>query len=484
MASRGPAIVPMSPSCDHIPGSLLTGIASVLCALPSPAASWKARDVQSTANLPDHPESDALPSGGTLLYGQYTIERHLIDGGFGMTYVARDSLQRRVVIKESFPTFICRRVNGEVRPRKPDYQEQYQRVIRNFLREALRLAKLDHPNIVDVYQVFQENNTAYIAMEFVEGKDLFTILDEDPGRLTPGLLKKLLRETLVALRHVHEYDMLHRDISPDNLILDDKDKLTLIDFGAAREDRSDKLRALSTVLAVKDGYSPHEFYYANGAHEPSSDLYSVGATFYHLVTGHAPPDCQTRLADLSSGLEDPYFPLVRDAAAPVDRFLAGIDRALAVSQERRFQSVQHWLDFLDDVSTDPATVIPARFASPLRPAGSVGQPKTRDLGPDLAEVISSLVQDTNSSIDLRASPAIRAEDHHATRMMTRAHQLVDLLGNPIDDVEGWLREQDRQARKNKSQNGLAPLMPEQGKASEADRAGGWLKRALGTWIGR
>jgi len=428
--------------------------------------------VQNIANCPDEPETDALLPGSTLLYGQYTIESHLIDGGFGMTYIARDSLERRVVIKESFPTAICRRIGGEVRRRKPRDQEQYQRVISNFLREALRLARLDHPNIVKVYQVFQENNTAYIAMEFVDGQDLFTVLENDPARLTHDLLRKLLTETLHALAHVHDGDMLHRDISPDNLILDAEDGLTLIDFGAAREDRSVELRALSTVLSVKDGYSPHEFYYANGTHEPSSDLYSVGATFYHLIAGEAPPDCQRRLADLSSGLPDPYQPLATGAAGRDDRFLGGIDRALAVSQERRFQSVEDWLQFL--AGEGPASDEPA---PPQPPA---------ELEPELARVISSLVQDTNSSIGpVPSGPRARtALIQPPAAPQPAENRLVDLLGNPIEDVDRWLREQDRLSKRKRQRDPDTPRVPEVAAPGRSGRQVSWLKRTLGAFINR
>lgn len=436
--------------------------------------------MQNIANFSDEPETDALPPGSSLLYGQYTVERHLIDGGFGMTYIARDSLERRVVIKESFPTAICRRIGGEVRPRKPDYQEQYQRVIRNFLREALRLAKLDHPNIVKVYQVFQENNTAYIAMEFVDGKDLFTILEEEPARLSHDLLRKLLRETLVALSHVHAYDMLHRDVSPDNLILDENDRLTLIDFGAAREDRSEQLRALSTVLSVKDGYSPHEFYYANGAHEPSSDIYSVGATFYHLITGGAPPDCQKRLADLSTGLSDPYIPLTAGSGARDDGFLSGIDRALAVSQEKRFQSVEDWLEYLDCTETTPAQ------PKSIRPPRTILHTNQEELGPNLAMVISSLVEDTNSSIlpELRAERARTTGLHGSPEPEGDENRLVDLLGNPIDDVDRWLREQDRLSKKKQPKELYVARAQGEGLHPGSDGQSSWLKRTLGAFIKR
>jgi len=400
-------------------------------------------------------ETDELSSGCALLYGQYKIERHLIDGGFGMTYLARDSLDRMVVIKECFPSTICRRVDGEVRPRKLAYQEQYQSVIRNFLREALRLARFEHANIVKVHQVFQENNTAYIAMDYVDGMDLLSMLDLDPGRLADTLVHKLLSDTLNALGYVHEFGMLHRDISPDNLLLDKDDNLTLIDFGAAREDARRQTRALSSVLSVKDGYSPHEFYYTDGSQDPSSDIYSVGATFYHLITGKAPPDCQKRLAAISSGQPDPCKLLVKGAWSFDRVFLAAIDKALSVSQKERFQCVDHWLDLLTsckvEVTQDPvasALVIDRDHVTEAQAVATV------ELEPNLAQVISSLVQDTNNNLE-QGQPATTRPLTEKVEDTSGDAPLVDMFGSPIKDLQAWQREQDKAIKRSCAKEGAA-----------------------------
>ncbi|SLN73663.1 Serine/threonine-protein kinase StkP [Roseovarius gaetbuli] len=430
--------------------------------------------------LEEH-ETDELSPGGTLLYGQYTIERHLIDGGFGMTYLARDSLNRHVVVKECFPSSICRRINGEVRPRKPCYLDQYQSVIRNFLREALRLAKFEHPNIVKVHQVFQENNTAYIAMDFVDGMDLLSILDIDPGRLSNTLLQTLLGETLNALDHVHDFGMLHRDISPDNLLLDAQNNLTLIDFGAAREDARNPKRVLSTVLSVKDGYSPHEFYYTDSSHEPSSDLYSVGATFYHLIAGYPPPDCQKRLAALSSGQPDPFKPLTSESRAFDQAFLASIDKALSVSQQKRFQCVSDWLNVL---RTCEATPLQQDYiaASPQESA-----PQVDDLDPSVAEAISSLVEDTNSSLEPVLDP--RARQQHAKAPATsekddQPNRLVDMFGCPIDDVDAWLREQEKLSKRQRNEARQLNQKAEKEAPSKAEGTGFTLSRVFSALVKR
>lgn len=407
--------------------------------------------MQNTVNLQDDLETDELQSGKTLLYGQYTIERHLLDGGFGMTYLARDSLDRRVVIKECFPSTICRRVKGEVRPRKPAYQEQFQCVISNFLREALRLAKFEHPNIVKVHQVFQENNTAYFAMDYVDGMDLLSMLDLEPERLTDALLESLLRDTLNALGHVHSYGMLHRDISPDNLLLDSENNLTLIDFGAAREDQRRKTRVLSTVLSVKDGYSPHEFYYSDTQQDPSSDLYSVGATFYHVITGRAPLDCQQRLVALSDGEPDPYKPLASGAWGFSQVFLQAIDKALSVSQKERFQSVEEWL-----VTLETGEIEDAGHEAPAndlrdRQVTQIMDPDApaRELEPSLVAAISTLVEDTNSR--LQSAPPKQADEAkkagEVAEQKKKPNHVVDLFGSPIEDVDAWLEEQDKQSRR-------------------------------------
>ena len=394
-------------------------------------------------------ETDELAPGQTLLYGQYTIERHLIDGGFGMTYLARDSLDRQVVIKECFPSTVCIRIDGEVRPRKTCYQDQYQNVIRSFLREALRLAKFEHPNIVKVHQVFQENNTAYIAMDYVDGMDLLSMLDIDPGRLTDKLIEETLRNTLQALDYVHEMGMLHRDVSPDNLLLNADNKLTLIDFGAAREDAARQTRALSTVMSVKDGYSPHEFYYTDSTQLPSSDIYSVGATFYHLITGFAPPDCQKRVAALSTDNPDPYKPLSEGRWAFKKSFLHAIDKALSISQQDRFQSASEWLHLLDNPDEAIVEIAPAASQAPVVATERELEPVAEaELEPSLAEKISSLVEDTNSKVK-PTDPVKTTEAAMATSENEddEAHPLVDIFGQPIDDVEAWLKEQDKLSKR-------------------------------------
>ena len=379
----------------------------------------------------DSRQQDELPAGATLLHGLYSIQRYMVRGGFGITYLARDTLDREYVIKECFPGALCCRIAGNVEAMSDEWAPQYDSVLRHFLNEARRVAKLSHPNIVGVHQVFEENNTAYMAMEVVNGDELLTLVEERPERLKPKLLRKVLHDALTAIEYIHDLGILHRDISPDNFLLDDNDHLTLIDFGAAREHAGKESRALSALLAVKDGYSPHEFYLTDVPQTAASDLYSLGATFYHLVTGEAPPVSQDRVAALAADNPDPFVPLAGGHWEFDRNFLEAIDRSLAVKPQDRISSAREWLDLLseEDVAVPKFEVLPEG---------------------DLSRVISRLVEDTNKQVTQgMPGEAKRAEGpKFGGRKKIDAKKddprpLVDIFGNPVENIDSWLREQDR-----------------------------------------
>ena len=236
---------------------------------------------------------DELKPGTKLMHGQYTIESFLNAGGFGITYLARDSLDRKVVIKECFPGAFCRRSRAVVQARSRAHQNELKSIVRLFVQEARSLAKLDHPNIVGVHQVFEDNDTAYMALDFVRGRDLLDIIEDPNADLTPAQTKNILKEVLGAVGFIHDQQILHRDISPDNILIDKDHHPVLIDFGAAREEATKQTRMLSAMRVVKDGYSPQEFYIQGSQQTPSSDLYALGATLYHAITGECPPDSQS-----------------------------------------------------------------------------------------------------------------------------------------------------------------------------------------------
>ncbi|MDA1154337.1 MAG: protein kinase, partial [Proteobacteria bacterium] len=153
---------------------------------------------------------DELKPGTKLLHGQYVIDSFLNAGGFGITYLARDSLDRKIVIKECFPGAFCRRSRYIVQARSRAHQNELKSIVRLFVQEARSLAKLSHPNIVGVHQVFEDNDTAYMALDFVEGRDLLDTIEDPKNGLTPAQIKALLKDLLGAVGFIHDQGILHR----------------------------------------------------------------------------------------------------------------------------------------------------------------------------------------------------------------------------------------------------------------------------------
>ena len=315
---------------------------------------------------------DELPPGTKLLKGQYTITSYLNSGGFGITYLAKDSLDRNVVIKECFPSSFCRRSKTMVSARSRAHSAELRSVVQLFVKEARSLAKIVHPNIVAVHQVFEDNGTAYMAIDYVDGLDLQQIIDGQGTMPSPEQIVWITEKLLEAVGFIHDNDMLHRDISPDNVLISKDGTPILIDFGAAREQASQKSRAMSALRVVKDGYSPQEFYIAGSEQGPWSDLYALGATLYHLISGEAPVNGQARLAALAEDRPDPYLPLDGRFDGYPAGFLRAIDVAMNTLPKQRMQSAREWLMMFARGSGAPAAAPAAApkaaaSAAPLDP---------------------------------------------------------------------------------------------------------------------
>jgi serine/threonine protein kinase len=317
--------------------------------------------------------ADDLKPGTQLLGGHYTITGFLNSGGFGITYLAKDSLDRTVVIKECFPNALCRRSRAVVRARSRKHQGDLRSFVENFVAEAKSLARLVHPNIVGVHQVFEDNDTAYMAIDFINGRDLHDILDSTDQAFTPAETVHLLKKMLGAVEFIHQVGILHRDISPDNIIVDKSGNPILIDFGAASEQSARPTRVLTGRRVIKEGYSPQEFYMTGADQGPSSDLYSLGATFYHVIAGAAPPESQRRLARVAEGESDPYEPLAGRFEGYPKGFLEAIDKAVRVLPKDRIQSAADWLERIRlgeagvETAEEPA---PSREPPSLSPVGA------------------------------------------------------------------------------------------------------------------
>lgn len=329
----------------------------------------------------------ALPVGTVLSGDQFTITDQLGAGGFGITYRAKDNvLGRTVVIKECFPGDFCVRDGKNVVSRDKTFVKPVQSIVRMFIREARSLAKLRHPNIVGVHRAFEENETAYMALDLIDGRDLFDVLQSDAPALSPARVRTILLQLLHAIEEVHKLDLLHRDISPDNIILEKNGTPVLIDFGAARGDASRHTRAVSTLLVVKDGYSPQEFYTAGSDQSPSSDLYALAATFYHIINGAAPTDSQARMIEMVGNRPDPVVPLAGRFPNYDDEFLLAIDTAMNIHPKDRPQSASKWISLISNGEKVRS--------SPISQGIELGG----EISLELEQSLSRLVEETNDEV--------------------------------------------------------------------------------------
>ena len=292
----------------------------------------------------------ALPTG-TELVGDFRIERVLGAGGFGITYLATETaLARQVTIKEYFPSdFAARNEELGAVPRSSDSAGDYQWGLDRFLDEAQTLARFDHRHICRVYRYFRANNTGYMVLHFEEGASLKGWIKGLGRAPRQAELDQIISPLLEALETIHAADFLHRDIAPDNIMVRTDGSPVLIDFGSARGDIARHSRKVSAL--VKPGYSPYEQYAETGKQQgPWTDIYALGATLYHCITGKRPPDSPSRIVN------DEYVP-AKDAAIASYRpkFLAAIDRSLMLDIDKRPPTVQAWrAELLANAGDKPA----------------------------------------------------------------------------------------------------------------------------------
>ena len=274
----------------------------------------------------------ALPLG-TLLNGRYMLGKVLGVGGFGITYLGYDlTLDIKVAIKEYMPSSIATRNSDRYNVTLTGRTEDdYRQGMENFLEEAKILAKLQNtPNIVSVQNYFKENNTAYFVMEYIDGMSLKDYLADQGGKIPYVQALAILEPIMEALVQVHALNLLHRDISPDNIYITSRGESRLLDFGAARFALGDG-KSVSVIL--KHGYAPEEQYSSHGNQGPWTDVYAMGATFYRCITGMLPPDSVERIR--VDALKAPS-----ELGIIIPRHIEqAILKALAVKTEDRFHNM-------------------------------------------------------------------------------------------------------------------------------------------------
>jgi serine/threonine protein kinase len=276
-------------------------------------------------------------SGQQLQDGKYTIEKELGEGGFGITYRARDNQGNYVVIKT---------LNDAIQKRA-DFAKFQQ----DFLNEAIKLAKCSHPHIVQIYEVIHENDLWCMVMEYIDGEDLGSLV-ENQGILSESEALRYIQQIGSALTVVHDNGLLHRDIKPQNIMLrSGKSEAVLIDFGIAREFSQNLTQTHTQMLA--DGFAPIEQYDKKAKRGAFTDVYALAATLYSVLTGELPTISPMRA--IGTELEEAK----KINSSISDKVNQAIIKGMELKPENRSQSINEWLSLLNIQKTSNNTILSA-----------------------------------------------------------------------------------------------------------------------------
>ena len=286
-----------------------------------------------------------LHEGSLLQGGRYRIEKVLGQGGFGITYLGvQTNLEAKVAIKEFFMKDLCNRDSNtsQVTVGSVGSRETVDSFRQKFIKEARNIFRLKHRHIIPVIDVFEENGTAYYVMEHIGGGSLADKVRG--GALPEEEAVRYTRQVADALDFVHSKRMMHLDVKPANILLDDNDNAVLIDFGLAKQYDTEGHQTSSTPVGISHGYAPLEQYKRGGVStfSPATDIYSLGATLFKLVTGITPPE--------ASDVNDEGLPVLPSDISPAVR--ATIEAAMQPRRKDRPQSIEEFLELLKD-SKDP-----------------------------------------------------------------------------------------------------------------------------------
>lgn len=278
---------------------------------------------------------------GEILNHKYIVGTTIDSGGFGIIYRAWDAQMEQVVaIKEYFPNGVVSRVPGQndVIVYSGKNREVFRKGVDRFLVEARNMAEFSQPDIVALYDYFEENNTAYIVMEYLDGVSFKEYLKERGGRIPSEEVVDITLHVLAALEEIHSHHIIHRDISPDNIFLCSNHRVKVIDFGAARFSSGEESSNFSTI--VKPGYAPAEQYRTKSRQGTFTDLYALGACMYQAATGEKPQE------SLARAMHDDLRP-PKELNPEVPEYLSDIImKAMAMDEDERFQSSEEFMKAL------------------------------------------------------------------------------------------------------------------------------------------
>lgn len=290
---------------------------------------------------------------GTML-AEFEIVGVIGEGGFGIVYLAYDhSLQRTVAIKEYVPLALAKRGTGKmIAMQASRHQAAFASGLQSFIKEARMLAKFDHPALIKVYRFWEENNTAYMAMQYYRGETLKNLIQNQPELVSEAWLKKMLKPLLEGLAALYRVNILHRDISPDNIMIQDNGEAVLLDFGAARKIINEMTSGVTVIL--KPGFAPVEQYVSDSSmlQGPWTDIYSLSAVvFFAIVKAPAPASVARMISDTIPPLECSVYP------GYSEQFLAAIEQGMAVKPEDRPQSLEAFSEKLGLAFSPPVAVV-------------------------------------------------------------------------------------------------------------------------------
>ena len=290
----------------------------------------------------DFPQHHMRPF--TILAGKYLIGKAIGEGGFGITYIGMDlELEARVAIKEYYPQGAAARDNrtndGTVRSYSENTRTFFEEGREKFINEARTIARFrELPEIVGVIEFFRENQTAYIVMEYLDGQTLKQYLKTNGGKIPADELLRMMKPLISSLGKVHSQGLIHRDISPDNIMLMQDGSIKILDFGGARDFVSQNGKSLSVM--VKHGYAPEEQYRSHGDQGPWTDVYALCATMYRCITGKIPPEALDRL------YQDELKPISSFGVNCPKYIEEAIIKGLSVRKDGRYQSMEELYDAL------------------------------------------------------------------------------------------------------------------------------------------
>lgn len=299
---------------------------------------------------------------GTLLQGnKYRIEKVLGQGGFGITYLAEQTmLASKVAIKEFFFKEYCERSaeTSYVRIGVQSNKEIVEKFMRKFMKEAQMIARFQHSNIIQIKDVFRENGTVYYVMDYIEGESLGDMVGR-LGSLSENVAMDYIRQVAMALDYIHKQHVNHLDIKPGNIMVRSKtNRAVLIDFGVSKQyDENTQQGTETAPVCITPGYSPPEQYYKGGlsSFSPQSDIYALGATLFKLLTGKTPP----------AAMEIPQYGLpsvIKKLSKPAQMIIM---KSMQLRKQDRPQNAAAFLKLMDSVQKNPMSLYPSTVTGVL-----------------------------------------------------------------------------------------------------------------------